>query len=61
MTISPACTEFVLKCQNNPKIGRPINKILGMKRFFFDFRGMILVLLATRKSKFNALIDIVLR
>jgi hypothetical protein len=31
-----------------------------LKRSFFDFRGMILALLATRKSKIRALIDKVL-
>ena len=33
----------------------------GLKKFFFDFRGMILALLATQKSKIGALIDKVLR
>ena len=46
--------EFELKCQNSQTLKDEISEL---KRSFFNFRGMFLALLATRKSKINALID----
>ncbi len=51
--------ELVFKCQKTEKL-KTKNEILELKRFFFDFRGMIMALLAFDNQKYCTFIDIVL-
>ncbi len=53
--------EFVIKCQNVIETEWPKNRILGLKRPFFDFRGMYLALLVFENQEYCTLIDKVLR